>query len=266
MTFGDLEYVTLRLVRKFIFTQQFLVKHGHRVPFWRANANQADPFWIIERYQRPLKAKGILVAGKNLVEVGVGATNSTAYAFASLGAGSVVCVEPFEPLDPAADQIQLKMVADKSGIPAETLARRVTRVRTMDEVEETTADLVLSHSVLEHVDPLDPFFLSLKKCLKPNGEAVHFVDYRDHFFKYPYHFLKFRATTWNRWLNPGDLPRWRIYDHLESLARTGWEAEVPVSEIEVHEKAAVEGKVSPDFRLGDERLWITQAGLWSRPR
>jgi hypothetical protein len=50
---------------------------------------------------------------------------------------------------------------------------------------------------------------------------IHRVDYRDHFFKYPYFFLMFSDWVWNTFLNPGDLYRWRLDDHLEAAKRAG---------------------------------------------
>ncbi len=46
-------------------------------------------------------------------------------------------------------------------------------------VEENSLDLVFSHDVFVHIDPLDVFYYlkSIKKALKPTGKAVlHFAD------------------------------------------------------------------------------------------
>ena len=265
MNFADLEYISLRVLRKFVLSDAMLARFGRFLPFWRPSLNQTDPFWVIARYRPSFEAAKVDLAGKRIAEIGVGRTNSTAYAFASLGARQVWAVEPFAHFD--ADARQLQAVAARCGTAADELKSRVTRLKNAAELPAALADLVLSHSVVEHVADVDGFFNELKPALTADGEMLNVVDYRDHFFKYPYHFLKFAKGTWNAWLNPGDLPRWRLYDSLESLERTGWDSRVLVQEEESAERAKVEGKVNAaDFRIGHPQLFVTQAGILAKPR
>lgn len=267
MSFADIEYVSLRVLRKFVLSDEMLARFGRFLPFWRPSLNQTDPFWVIARYRPSFEAANVDLVGRRIAEIGVGRTNSTAYAFASLGARQVWAVEPFAIYDAEEDARQLEAVAKRSGIPADELRSRVTRLKNATDLPPASADLVLSHSVVEHVAELDGFFNALKPALTAEGEMLHVVDYRDHFFKYPYHFLKFAKGTWDAWLNPGDLPRWRLYDSLESLERTGWNARVLVQEEESAERAKVEGKVTAaDFRIGHPQLFVTQAGILAKPR
>ena len=82
-------------------------------------------------------------------------------------------------------------------------------------------DVVLSNSVLEHVQDLPALFAELARILAPGGVMLHRVDYRDHFFKYPFHFLLYPRWVWNWFLNPGDLPRWRYDDHAVRPPQAG---------------------------------------------
>ena len=50
---------------------------------------------------------------------------------------------------------------------------------------------------------------------------LHVVDYRDHFFKYPLHFLQFSQNTWRRFLNPGRLATLATCRSRDSTW-TGW--------------------------------------------
>lgn len=262
---ADLKYITLRLIRRFVVPYSFLVRFGHLLPWWRANQNQADPRVIIEAYAPHLKAKSRSIAGARIIELGAGATNSAAYALAAEGAAKVWSLEPFVAFDAKQDAALLERVALLSGVAADVLSARVQRATSLSEVPRKSADLVLSHSVLEHVSDPAGLFGQLLPHIAPGGGSLHLVDYRDHFFPLPYHFLRFRAATWNRWLNPGDLPRWRIYDHLEAFSATGWTTEVLEQTVEENARPDVQHRVSSDFRRDDEHLWIARAALWAEP-
>ena len=260
MTPGLVEYVALRLVRRFVFTEGLLRRFGAWVPYYRPNAGEADAPSVIERYERALARCGLrLPSDPVILEIGSGATNGVGYALAQhrvAGArGRVVLFEPFARLDEAADRRQ------RAGLPP-GIARRVQRVTTWQAVEPGSVDLVLSHSVLEHLrDPVSTI-AELDRVMGPAGIMLHAVDYRDHFFKYPFHFLLFPRPVWDRWLDPGDLPRWRLGDHLRMLRARGLRAEVLDKESLPGEFAKVAGKVHPDFDRADPDLAVAQATLF----
>lgn len=262
---ADCKYIALRMIRRFCVPYGFLVRFGHILPWWRANQNQADPRLIIEAYAPHLRAKMRAILGARIIEIGAGATNSACYALAAAGASQVWALEPYVEFDAVRDAELLARIADGTGKKATELRMRVKRVTSLSEIPEKSAQLALSHSVLEHVNDPAALFRELLPRLAPGGGSLHLVDYRDHFFPMPYHFLRFRAQMWNRWLNPGDLPRWRLYDHLEAFAATGWRATVLEQTFETEAKADVERRVSPDFRRDDESLWVAQAALWAEP-
>jgi hypothetical protein len=90
---------------------------------------------------------------------------------------------------------------------------------------------------------------------------LHAVDYRDHFFKYPFHFLLFSRRFWDRWLDPGNLPRWRLGDHLRLLQAGGFRTEVLDFEALPSEFAKVASAVHPDFDRSDPNLAVARATL-----
>jgi hypothetical protein len=46
--------------------------------------------------------------------------------------------------------------------------------------------------------------------------ALHYVDLRDHLFKYPFEMLCYRESTWTRWLNASNnLNRLRLPDFAQ---------------------------------------------------
>jgi SAM-dependent methyltransferase len=75
-------------------------------------------------------------------------------------------------------------------------------------------DLAVSNSVYEHVDDVDGITRALAAFTKPDGLQIHFVDLRDHFFKYPFEMLAYSEGTWRGWLNPtSNHNRFRLWDY-----------------------------------------------------
>jgi hypothetical protein len=76
------------------------------------------------------------------------------------------------------------------------------------------ADLIVSNSVLEHVDGAEISIGALAQLTEVNGLHIHFVDLRDHFFKYPFEMLTYSEVDWRRWLNPtSNHNRLRLWDY-----------------------------------------------------
>ena len=47
---------------------------------------------------------------------------------------------------------------------------------------------------------------------------IHFVDLRDHFFKYPFEMLRFSENTWRRLLNPSsNHNRYRLWNYRKAF-------------------------------------------------
>jgi SAM-dependent methyltransferase len=197
---GLAEYVFLRLLRRFLFSDASLVRFGQFIPYYRPNANQSAADSIVDLYAGAIVRSGLpLIDNRSILEIGAGATNSVGYALLRRQLagpkGRIYLFEPHAELDPRVD------VRLRKHFGSNDLAR-VERILTLAELPHHSIDLVLSHSVLEHVSDMDALLASLDRVLSPAGSMIHAVDYRDHFFKYPYHFLLFQAGTWERWLNP----------------------------------------------------------------
>jgi SAM-dependent methyltransferase len=264
MLLSNLEYISLRLLRRHLFTDAFLLRFGKLVPYYRVNLNQCDPRPVVDQYARHLATVGFVPTGRPVLEIGVGATNSTGYELAARFAPkSVLLLEPFVLLDTAADRILRSAVAAQHGQREDAISASVRRVPTLDEVPDSSVDLVLSNSVLEHVADPPALFRELKRVLAPGGAMLHLVDYRDHFFKYPYHFLQFSKQTWNRWLNPGDLPVWRFYDHDEQMNAVGFKVHVLQEDRDVIAFARIRPRLAADYRSDDPRLDIATAAFWA---
>ncbi len=260
---GVTEYVVLRLVRRFAVPDRVLRRFGGLVPYYRTNANEVDAAPVIALYEGTLAQAGrSLPDAPVILEIGSGATNAVGYALArhrmAGPRGRVVLFEPFAPLDEPADR------RHREGLGADVL-ERVQRTATLQSVASGSVDLVLSHSVLEHVRDPGSTFRELRRVLAPTGLMVHAVDYRDHFFKYPYHFLLFSRRAWDAWLDPGDLPRWRLGDHVRQLAGAGFRVDVVDARRCDEDFARVAARIHPDFDRDEVTLPVAQATLVVTP-
>lgn len=226
MILSNLEYIPLRLLRKFVFTDTLLSKFGKLIPYYKVNQGQLSPLPIIDSYWQYCQMTGINLTGRKILEIGTGSTNATGYEIAARGKNTYWGYEPFRPLDKRMDNRLLLDVCERYNCKAKDIKPRVKRVDNTENIHDNTVDIVFSYSVLEHVKDLIELFCELKRLLKDDGCMIHVVDYRDHFFKYPFHFLQFSEKIWNSLFNPGDLPRHRLDDHKEAFSNCGFSVEI----------------------------------------
>jgi SAM-dependent methyltransferase len=199
-----------------------------------------------------------------VVEVGSGRTNSVGYLLAALGAARVICLEPIAELDRAHDEKLLKSIASLRNTTPKGIADRVDRVHSLIGVRDGSVDIVLSSSVLEHVKELETTLGELKRVTRPAGTMLHLVDYRDHFFKYPYHFLQFSRATWEGLLDPGDLPRWRLSDHVLALRNLGYQVTILDRREDPEAFRAIKPRLAAEFDPADPDLAVTFAAILAR--
>jgi SAM-dependent methyltransferase len=261
LLFRNVEYIILRLIRRFLFPKA-LLGLARYVPYYRMNLSETQPENTCALYTRWLELAGQHVDDRQILEVGSGATNAAGYALVCAGAKCVWCLEPFIPFDEAQDAALCSRVGEQFGKAATQVSRAVRRCVSFDSISPGSADLILSHSVLEHVDELQALFARMKTVLAPRGAMLHIVDYRDHFFKYPLHFLQFTRRHWQTFLNPGDLPRWRLSDHRAALERAGFDVQVMHREQDPGEFERIKPHISADFDLADPELGVLQAVLY----
>lgn len=260
--YARLEYVSLRLVRRFLLSEKLTNRIAAWLPYYRSSVNETSPESIVAAYQSALQASGVALENLCVVEAGAGRTNVVAYGLAAAGAKHVCAMEPFVRFDTALDGNLLRRCYPNS----QGLREKVARATSFDELPEESIDLVVSNSVLEHVGDVDRFFADCHRVLRPGGVMVHLVDYRDHFFKYPYAFLTFDDSTWSRWLNPGDLPRWRMHDHVSAMGRACFDVDVVEQDSMPEEFARIKHMLAPRFASAGPDVAVTQALLVGRCR
>jgi SAM-dependent methyltransferase len=203
--------------------------------------------------------------GITILEIGPGSTNSTGYEIVARIEGDYIGYDPYCCFDPENDRKIFLEILERYELPADNLALKVSRISNMKQLKNQSVDLILSYSVLEHVKELPELFGELKRVLKKDGHMIHFVDYRDHFFKYPLHFLQFSDKTWDMLFNPGDLPRYRLDDHLTLFHDYGFFIEVLDKEFDHYEYEKIKNHIFRRFKdYHEERVSVLKAALIAR--
>ncbi len=178
MILSNLEYIPLRLIRKFIFTDNILSKFGKLVPYYKVNQGELSPLPIINRYWNYCQDVSIDPANKNILEIGTGSTNATGYEITARGGMNFWGYEPFSLLDRKMDHKLLMEVCKRYNHNIEDIQPRVRRISNLTNISDNTIDIAFSYSVLEHVSDLTELFSELKRIIKSDGSMVHIIDYR----------------------------------------------------------------------------------------
>jgi SAM-dependent methyltransferase len=244
----ELPYIVFRVIRHFLPTAVFrsLTK---ALPWMQRSVGETSGERLANWYHRFFAAASppISVAGARLLELGTGATNAACYEF--VGNQALFChsYEPFIALDRKIDSVLLSDCSRRHGLPPDFIRARTSRVSSLETLEPDSVDLILSNSVLEHVIDLAALNRQLVRILRPGGWMIHIVDYRDHFSAYPYHHLIWSRRTWDRWFNPGDLPRWRITDHVQAFENLGLKVQIIVARSYPEAFDEIRDRVHPEF-------------------
>ncbi len=263
--FADAEYITLRLLRRFLFRNGLLARVPFLLPYYKPSENETSPSLIVDRYIELCASKGLDLLTLSILEIGPGRTNSVGFEFMMRGARSYRGFEPLAPFAARADEKMRRSIQDRCGLSATFPFAAANRVKSLDAIEEKSIDVVLSNSVLEHVQDLPALIVGLKRILRHNGSMVHIVDYRDHFFKYPFHFLLFSPEQWHRFLSPGDLTRQRLRDHVKAFTEQGFRVEVLDREYDFSSFSKVKGRIHKSFvDYTEDELAVTSSAFYVR--
>jgi len=258
---SDLFYFAMRVVRKFIFPK--VPTHIQKyIPGLRANYGTRSGSGPVNLYNRHLNSVDPeWLSSKTILEIGIGATNGSCYEMAARGAEKCYAFEPFVPFVRSLDQPLLLHCSSEHDINIDKLRERVFRLTSTSDLAAQSIDVVVSNSVLEHVTDLDSLNAELFRLLRPDGLMLHIVDYRDHFFRFPYHHLLWSRNVWHQFLDPGDLPRWRIGDHIQCFERHGFSCRILKAEPISDEFAKIQSRIHPEFNRCSEQDLQTAYGV-----
>jgi SAM-dependent methyltransferase len=252
-------YILLRLIRhslpegvvRFLLLRSMFIKPG---------LETEDPQGAARRYIDVLQSAERRLVGSRVLVFGYGGRFDIGVALLEAGATAIALCDPHARPDnghnaallgrhpvysspgkdgprPNPDHIQL-IEADVRALPPPEPSQRF--------------DLVISNSVYEHVDDAAGITRALARWTRPDGFHIHFVDLRDHYFKYPFEMLKFSEGTWRRFLNPtSNHNRLRLWEFRQIFESHFASVEVAVL---ARDNAAFERarlRIRPEFLSGD---------------
>jgi hypothetical protein len=116
-------------------------------------------------------------------------------------------------------------------------------------------DLVLSSSVYEHLDDVDGITHALRILTNNQGKHVHFVDLRDHYFRYPFEMLTYSIKTWRNLLNPtSNLNRLRIPQYESIFHKYFSDVRIIIKETNIDSFHKTQPRIRKEYLSGDDRV------------
>ncbi len=207
-----------------------------------------------------MKEEGYSIQGKNVLVFGYGGSYAVACALLKSGVAHVTLCEKEAPPDDRRNQALMpdfsQYLLEKGGAvqpnpKSITLAQGDIRVILSNE----RFDMVLSTSVFEHLVDVEGITQALTRLTAPEGIHLHYVDLRDHFFRYPFEMLCYSKETWYGWLNPtSHHNRWRLPQYQALFASLFATVKIDVLERDHEEFAKARGRIRPEFLSGDAEV------------
>jgi SAM-dependent methyltransferase len=255
----NLPYLIPRLVRHFLpekLVRTLLLRNIIIRPGLETN----NPFAAVQRYADVLAQRGLSFRGKRILVFGYGGRFDIGFGLLKEGAAHVILCDRYAPPDEAhnrqmfgAEEKHFHM--EKSGLRPrpEWMTLLEADIREPDVAQKTEpVDFVLSSSVYEHVDDVQGVTRALARLTKPDGVHIHFIDLRDHYFKYPFEMLRFSERTWRNWLNPStNHNRYRLWNYREIFEASFKQVDIDILARQAEEFRKVMDHARPEFVSGD---------------
>ena len=282
----NLDYLSLRLIRHFMPRAwvHFLLRYNLIIqPGFETRA----PKETVTRYLKTLENTGRSIQGQRILNFGYGGNYALACGLLQAGASHVTLIDKFANPDdrrnrkllPEYEQYLIRK--DGQVIPCLEFIDllegdihdaaisvdgnfRLLEVGCADTpasaiIEQNNGiapfDIVLSSSVFEHLDDVGSITRSLAALTRPDGLQLHFIDLRDHYFKYPFEMLTYSEKTWQRWFNPSsNLNRYRLLDYQRTFEEYFTDVQMTVLERDLVEFNKAANRIRPEFLSGNAEI------------
>lgn len=234
----NLGYLLPRVIRHFMPTEvaRLLLR---RKLIIKPGLETSDPKSAVDRYQAALSALGSSFQNKRVLVLGYGGNFAVGCQLLQLGAQHVVLCDPYAPPDHQRNRLLLPLYSRFLSASGEQvlpnplylslLEADIRQPAVREQIQPV--DLVVSSSVYEHLDDVEGISAALAQITQPDGMGLHFVDLRDHFFRYPFEMLRFSSATWRRWLNPtSNLNRYRVWEYRSAFERYFKQVDIKILE------------------------------------
>ena len=255
----NLPYLIPRLIRRFLpekLVRTLLLRNIIIHPGLETD----NPFAAVKRYVDVLSERGLSFQGKRVLVFGYGGRFDIGFGLLKAGAVHVILCDKYAPPDEAHNAQMF--AAEKKYFLAETNGLRprpewITMLEAdIRDVQATRpiepVDFVLSSSVYEHVDDVEGITRALATLTKPDGIHIHYVDLRDHFFKYPFEMLRFSENIWRRWLNPSsNHNRYRLWNYRKAFEACFEKVQIEVLSREEEAFRKLLPRIRPEFVSGN---------------
>ena len=255
----NLSYLLPRLARHFLPEKlvRAMLLHGWII---RPGIETSNPSAAVKRYADALSSRGSSFWGRRVLVLGYGGRFDVGFSLLKEGASHVILCDKYAPPD---EPHNLRLfggeekyfVVEKSGLRPRKewmtlLQTDIREVRAKGRIE--AVDIVLSSSVYEHLEDVQGITRALADLTKPDGLQIHYVDLRDHFFKYPFEMLRFSERTWRTWLNPSsNHNRYRLWNYRTAFEACFDEVQIEILAHEGESFRRLRPYIRPEFISGN---------------
>lgn len=255
----NLPYLVPRLVRRFL--PEKLVR-ALLLRSWiiRPGLETSNPAEAVHRYVDVLSRRGLSIQNKRILVFGYGGRFDTGFGLLNEGASHVVLCDKYALPDDVHNR-RLFSTEEKYFITKRDKVQPRTEWMTLLQADIRDAhvrdliepvDVVVSSSVYEHLDDVEGVTRALAALTKPDGIQIHFVDLRDHFFKYPFEMLRFSREIWRNWLNPSsNHNRYRLWNYRSAFESCFEDVDIEVLTREVEAFQRLQPHIHTEFISGN---------------
>ncbi|MHA2012198.1 MAG: methyltransferase domain-containing protein [Candidatus Helarchaeota archaeon] len=253
----NIEYLLARFVRKFTpeSVVNFFLQKGI---FIKPGLETSNPDEALSQYLSVLDKQGISIAGKKCLLFGYGGNFGLGCMLLEQGATHVVLMDKYAHPNTQRNLALLpryEKYLEYTGKEVLPHSNNITLHHDDIQKLSTTIDIVLSSSVFEHVEDVEGVAQALSTLMNPQGVQIHFIDLRDHFFKYPFEMLCYSEKTWYNWLNPSSyLNRYRMPDYQRVFETYFTNVEMTVLERNMDAFQQVQSRVRKEFLTGNNEI------------
>jgi hypothetical protein len=254
----NLPYLIPRLIRHFLpekLVRTLLLRNIIIHPGLETD----NPIAAVKRYVEVLAERGLSLQGKRVLVFGYGGRFDIGFGLLKEGAAHVILCDKYAPPDEAHNRRMFSseekyFLMENQGLRPRPewitlLEADIRDVNVTRKIEPV--DFVISSSVYEHVDDVEGITRALAALTKTDGLQIHYVDLRDHFFKYPFEMLRFSENTWRRWLNPStNHNRYRLWEYRVAFKACFEQVEIKVLTREEEAFRKLLPRIRPEFVSG----------------
>jgi SAM-dependent methyltransferase len=253
-----LDYLVLRILRR-ATPQPIVDLLLDRGIYLKPGRDTSEPERVAAMYAERAAAHGRRIAGATVCVVGYGGGYGVGLYLLEAGARHVILQDPFAPVREARNRRLPAALRERylpGGVPdPDRLTLVHEPLETLAARAPSSVDLVVSSSVLEHVDDVDRLVAATATLTRSGGLGVHVVDLRDHYFKYPFEMLCHSDAVWDRFLDASNhLNRWRLPGYRRAFERCFRTVDVTVVEHLRDEFRRSRARIRPEFLTGDEHV------------